>query len=246
MNKKITSHIKVPIHTAFYQWASRWVEQKRVLDVGCGEGYGTAILSQRAGLTIGIDESFKFAYDSFKNHSMPNTRFLNMDCQSLAFRHASFDVLINNALLEYLTDYTSFFKMSKEILKPGGIFICGTKNAQLSIKTSTDSLAYRNHLQEFTPASLLLLLKDFFSDVEIYGLMMKPKAEAYIMNKKALTLERILVKSNIKGTIPKNWRKWVRKLFTGMTPDDIKISDFEVVKDVMDNSFYIIGVGYNT
>ena len=43
------------IHWTRYVWALKYVEGKRHLDIGCGTGYGTWLLSQVTALSVGID-----------------------------------------------------------------------------------------------------------------------------------------------------------------------------------------------
>jgi SAM-dependent methyltransferase len=47
----------MPQHVARYAWALRAAEGKRVVDLGCGAGYGTIILSSFARSVIGLDVS---------------------------------------------------------------------------------------------------------------------------------------------------------------------------------------------
>jgi SAM-dependent methyltransferase len=47
----------MPQHVARYAWALRAAEGRRVVDLGCGAGYGTVILSSFAGSVVGLDAS---------------------------------------------------------------------------------------------------------------------------------------------------------------------------------------------
>jgi 2-polyprenyl-3-methyl-5-hydroxy-6-metoxy-1,4-benzoquinol methylase len=44
-------------HWHRYHFAARWCEGKRVLDVACGEGYGSALLARGASRVTGVDIS---------------------------------------------------------------------------------------------------------------------------------------------------------------------------------------------
>ena len=44
-------------HWHRYHFASRFVAGKRVLDLACGEGYGSALLARRAATVVGVDVS---------------------------------------------------------------------------------------------------------------------------------------------------------------------------------------------
>ena len=44
-------------HWHRYHFAARWAMGRRVLDVACGEGYGTALLARTAAQVTGVDIS---------------------------------------------------------------------------------------------------------------------------------------------------------------------------------------------
>jgi ubiquinone/menaquinone biosynthesis C-methylase UbiE len=236
-------HIKVTIHQGFYNWSKSWVNGKIVLDAGCGGGYGTAILAETAAKVVGIDIDPKIIKIASHLYPSENVEFQIMDCREMAFQSASFDVIVCNALFEYLTDITAFMERAFRILKPDGLFICGTKNLQLSLKSSEGLPLYRNHLQEFNPAELRLNLEKYYTGIRIYGERMKARSEAYIMNRQALKIEGLLVALRIKHFFPRSWRNLVRKLITGVSVDDITINDFEIVENFLDDAFFLIGCG---
>jgi ubiquinone/menaquinone biosynthesis C-methylase UbiE len=176
-------------------------------------------------------------------HSLGNVEFRAMDCQDLGFLPASFDVVLSNALLEYLVDVDAFMKAAFRILKPGGLFLCGTKNLLLSLRTAAGSPLYGNHVQEFTPLELRAALEKHYVDVKIYGERMKEPSKAFIMNASALKIERFLVAHGIKHQFPRSWRNYIRRLITGVNVDDITPADFEIVSDESYDALYIIGFG---
>jgi 2-polyprenyl-3-methyl-5-hydroxy-6-metoxy-1,4-benzoquinol methylase len=42
-------------HLAVYRWIAEHVAGRRVIDMACGEGYGTDVLAQRAEAVVGVD-----------------------------------------------------------------------------------------------------------------------------------------------------------------------------------------------
>ena len=73
-----TGAILIP-HVARYAWALRFVASQRVVDLGCGTGYGSMILSwmARGGRGGDIDpEAIEFAFMSFRG---PNLSFMQAD-----------------------------------------------------------------------------------------------------------------------------------------------------------------------
>jgi len=46
-------------HRARYEFAKKFVERMRVLDLGCGEGYGSIMLSEVAQSVVGVDRDIQ-------------------------------------------------------------------------------------------------------------------------------------------------------------------------------------------
>lgn len=236
-------HIKVSYHSAIYQWAKQHVAGLNVLDAGCGEAYGTAMLAEQAAHVTGVDISPAAIAAIEAQHRRDNIDYRVMDCQAMAFPDATFDVVVTNALLEYLTDCDAFFDEAARVLKPGGLFICGTKNADLSMKNADGSPLYPDHNQEYSPQTLRAALAARLEDVQLYGEVMKGKSEAFIMDQRALGIEGLLVRLNIKHLIPLSWRNAVRRWMTGVEVNDIMPEDFEIVAEQFERAFYIVGIG---
>jgi ubiquinone/menaquinone biosynthesis C-methylase UbiE len=236
-------HIKVAIHSQFYRWMRDLVRGKVVLDAGCGSGFGTASLAKVARNVVGIDIDSGIIEQASQLYPLDNADFQVMNCQRMTFSPASFDVVVCNALFEYLDDIDAFIHEVCRVLKPGGLFVCGTKNLTLSLKNTDGLPLYRNHLQEFAPEELRSMLAEYFGQIHLYGERMKSRSESYIMDSRALGIEKMLVAFDIKNRFPKSWRKRVRKLITGVDGDKISADDFEIVEHSLDSALYIIGCG---
>lgn len=236
-------HIKVAIHGQIYCWFKSWVREKVVLDAGCGGGFGSAMLAEAAEKVVGIDIEPGIVKQAEDLYPLNNLEFRVMDCRDMIFPPNSFDVVVCNALLEYLTDVKAFMGAAYQVLKPGGLFLCGTKNFELSLKKPDGSPLYSNHLQEFTPAELKSELEVYYTGVKILGQMMGTRPDTYISNGLAHRIEGMLVGTGIKYRFPRSWRNSFRRLITGVDVDAITFNDFDIVEDSLDRSLYIIGCG---
>jgi len=63
------------VHIATYEFASKYVKGKRVLDYGCGSGYGSYILSSLADNVTGVDISIEAVDFAKINYSANNLNF---------------------------------------------------------------------------------------------------------------------------------------------------------------------------
>lgn len=240
-HEQLRPHIKRAIHGQIYTWLGKRLSGGLVLDAGCGEGVGTAHLAQTADKVIGIDNDQTSISRASRRILRDNIEFITMDCQHIAFPDETFDLVIANALLEYLTDVSRFVGEAHRILAPGGVFVCGTKNLERSLKDRNGAPLYENHLQEFTSATLNEALSSHFSDAVIYGERMNSRSEKYIMDNRTLFLERILVSTRLKHRIPLGLRHSLRHAITGVDVASITENDFEISLDEVNQSLYIIG-----
>lgn len=236
-------HIKTAIHEKFYLWARDFVPNKIVLDVGCGDGRGTAILAELALNVTGIDIESEAIALALQGKKLDNLNFEVMSCTSLSLASRSVDVVVCNALLEYLPDPGAFFDEARRVLRDDGRIVCGTKNLTRSLKNKDGGPLYRNHLQEYTAESLVEIMSKDFENLDVYGEAMRPKAESHIMDTRALSIERFVVALNIKQFFPVALRRKIRRLVTGVDLATIAPSDFDISDQSIDSALYIICVG---
>ncbi len=236
-------HIKTAIHEKFYLWARDFVQDKIVLDVGCGAGRGTAILAESALNVTGIDIDSEAIGLALRTKKLNNLSYEVMNCSVLSLASQSVDVVICNALLEYLADPVAFFDEARRVLKDDGRIVCGTKNLVRSLKNKDGGPLYRNHIQEYTAESLTEIMSKDFKNFDVYGETMRPKAEVHIMDSRALGIERFLVALNIKQIFPVALRRKIRRLITGVDLANIGPCDFDISSYSTDDALYIICVG---
>ena len=72
-------------HVARYAFARRYADGKRVLDAGCGTGYGSAELAQSAAAVTGVDISADAIEYASASYPIPGLRFLESSCTAVPF-----------------------------------------------------------------------------------------------------------------------------------------------------------------
>ena len=70
-------------HLARYAFAARLAGGKRVLDAGCGAGYGSAELARRGGERAGIDSRRRPSPTRARIFALPNIAFEEASCTAL-------------------------------------------------------------------------------------------------------------------------------------------------------------------
>jgi O-antigen biosynthesis protein len=157
-------------HYHRYYLASRFAQGKRILDVGCGEGYGSAFLSQLADTVIGMDIDPKTIDHARRKYSnLPNLTFEVGRCEEAFRKHNSFDMVVGFELLEHLDpdDQARFLKSILQTLKPDGLFVVSSpeRDEYADIHQTMNEF----HRHEMTAAELKSFLGGFFKHVHLCG-----------------------------------------------------------------------------
>jgi len=157
-------------HWNRYYFARQFVKDKIVLDVACGEGYGSYLLASNAQKVIGVDisqETVDFAKGKY-NHE--NLEFLLGSAAQLPLHKNNFlDVVVSYETIEHISekDQILFLDEVKRTLKKDGIFIVSTPNKKLY----SDVPNYNNefHVKEFYFEDFKYLLESYFKHVDLLG-----------------------------------------------------------------------------
>ena len=98
-------------------------EHDNVVDLGCGVGWATRVLAQKAarGIVLGVDLSDQMiaqARTAYRNP--PNALFLVADASGIPCADAFFNTLLSVESIYYCPDLEAAFSEVRRILKPGG------------------------------------------------------------------------------------------------------------------------------
>jgi ubiquinone/menaquinone biosynthesis C-methylase UbiE len=155
-------------HWHRYHFASRWVEDKRVLDLACGEGYGAALLARRAAHVTGVDVSAPAIEHASRAYAaLGNTKFAVGSCTSIPAADASFDVAISFETLEHIAGQEEFVAELARVLKPDGMLLVSCPNKA----EYTDKRGTRNefHVKELYRDEFGALVTKRFPHAMWYG-----------------------------------------------------------------------------
>jgi ubiquinone/menaquinone biosynthesis C-methylase UbiE len=153
-------------HEARYQFAGRFVRDKRVLDIACGCGIGSSYI-MRAGARscTGVDisrEAIQYAESHY-----PGSHFAVGDGLNLDLADRSVDVVVSFETIEHVSDSARFIKECYRVLVPGGLFIGSTPHDPVYSALLPANNPF--HVRDFTARQFGDMLSARFEDVRLYA-----------------------------------------------------------------------------
>lgn len=148
-----------------------------VLEIGCGEGYGMALLAPQAKTYKAVDKYLP----KIKAEDLGDTvSFEQMNLPPLAGMEANvYDQIFSFQVIEHIEDDELFVAEMHRVLKSGGKAVITTPNIKMSLT--------RNpwHIREYTVAQLASLMSKYFSKVEMMGVFGNEKVMDYYKENEA-------------------------------------------------------------
>ena len=106
--------------------ASLELATPRILDIGCGTGWLTAILSE-FGEVVGVDLAPEAARERH-----PHLQFIEADISDWQTELHGFDVVVSQEVIEHVEDQAGLIGLLHRLLRPGGYVILTTPNARIT------------------------------------------------------------------------------------------------------------------
>src|ERR1700693_2119467 len=154
-------------HVARYAFASRFAEGKRVLDAGCGAGYGAAELAQSALQVTGLDIAPDAVEYARATYPISNLLFLVSSCTATPFRPNCFELVVAFEVIEHLQDYRAFLDEAARVVTPQGVFIVSSPNKSYYAESRAKTGPNPFHEHEFEADEFVSELSRVFSNVRL-------------------------------------------------------------------------------
>lgn len=140
----------------------------RLLDVGCGEGYGATLVSPLVGSYVGIDVAPDAIERATLRYGNDSTSFTRYDGDRFPLLDDSFDVVTSFQVIEHVEDVSRYVSEIRRVLRPGGLFLASTPN-RLRRLDPGERPWNKYHLREYTPPELRETLAGAFETVQVFG-----------------------------------------------------------------------------
>ena len=114
-------------HQAAYSWLAPQVAAGIVLEAGCGEGYGAALLLDAGASTVvGLD--YDEATVAHVHRCYPRVQVVQANLVALPLPDESVDAVVSLQTVEHLWDQPGFVAECVRVLRPGGRLAVSTPN----------------------------------------------------------------------------------------------------------------------
>ena len=163
-------------HQSIYAFAKPHVAGRRVLDAGCGTGYGSHLLKQAgAGSVMGIDLSEKaIRHCQARYGQNDGMSFAAMDLQEVRLQNQRFGLIFSSNVLEHVPDADAFLEAATRMLEPGGVFVMAVPTI-VNVEALEANLENRYHVNNITPKAWAAKLERFFGRAQGYRHWVRPE-----------------------------------------------------------------------
>ena len=156
-------------HLTVYEWIGTRVVGRRVIDMACGEGYGSEVLSRTAASVLGVDanpeaheharlrygrENLTFERGMVENHGTPG----------------AVDVVVFLQTIEHVVDPRAVLGHFRALLAPDGVAYVSTPNVLTLAPPGQRRSGNPWHVREYRAEEFRALCESVFERVELLGL----------------------------------------------------------------------------
>lgn len=153
------------LHLKRYEFALTWSTGVEVLDAGCGVGYGSALLAERARRVVGVDRDAGALRYARSHYLAPGLEFLEADLLDLPLQSASFDLVCAFETIEHVSDARAFLGEVARVLRTDGALIASTPRVDRTTRRPENPF----HAVELSAPDFERLLAERFASVQLYG-----------------------------------------------------------------------------
>jgi SAM-dependent methyltransferase len=156
-------------HVAVYRWIAERCNGKRVVDLACGEGYGSAILAEHARRVLGVDanpEAHEHARLKYRNQKLAFRRALIEQFD----QEAPYDAIVFLQTIEHVRDADGLLDRLASLLAPNGVAYISTPNRLTLAPAGAPRSDNPWHVREYDPVEYQELIDRHFGSVELLGL----------------------------------------------------------------------------
>jgi 2-polyprenyl-3-methyl-5-hydroxy-6-metoxy-1,4-benzoquinol methylase len=156
-------------HLAVYEWIGARVIGKRVIDMACGEGYGSEALARGAASVVGVDANPEAHEHARLRYERQNLSFERGLVETFG-EPGAFDAVVFLQTIEHVQDPGAVLEHFRALLAPGGVAYITTPNVLTLAPPGAEKSGNPWHIREYRAHEFEALCRRVFHRVEMLGL----------------------------------------------------------------------------
>jgi 2-polyprenyl-3-methyl-5-hydroxy-6-metoxy-1,4-benzoquinol methylase len=154
-------------HLAVYEWIGLRCSGLEVVDMACGEGYGTDVLARHAFKVTGVDANPEAYEHARLRYTRPGVSFVRELVENF---DQPCDAVVFLQTIEHVQDPKAVLDHFKGMLKPGGTAYVSTPNLLTLAPPGAEKSDNPWHVKEYRAEEFRELCEQSFEHVELCGL----------------------------------------------------------------------------
>ncbi len=163
-------------HLVVYEWIAAQLDGLRVIDMACGEGYGSAVLARAAATVVGVDANPEAHEHARARYLAPNLRFAR---ELVDVFSEEADAVVFLQTIEHLERPGAVLDHFRSLVGGRGPVFVSTPNVLTLAPAGAPRSDNPWHVHEYRLAEFEKLCRDHFPSVEIHGLFHARKLRAH-------------------------------------------------------------------
>jgi len=163
-------------HLVVYEWIAARAHGRRVVDLACGEGYGSDVLARTAASVVGVDAN-PDAYEHARlKYTRPGLRF---ERDMIETWTGDVDCVVFLQTIEHVQDPDAVLERIRGLIGPGGVAYVSTPNVLTLAPDGQERSGNPWHVREYKPDEYRALCERHFDNVDLLGLFHARKLRAH-------------------------------------------------------------------
>ena len=154
-------------HLVVYRWIASRVGGRRVVDLACGEGYGSAELARTAASVVGVDANPDAFEHARLKYSGPK---LSFERNMIELWDGDVDCVVFLQTIEHVQDPDAVLARIRDLVGPGGVAYVSTPNVLTLAPEGEERSGNPWHIKEYRAEEFRALCERHFGSVDLLGL----------------------------------------------------------------------------
>src|ERR671932_2329188 len=170
-------------HLAVYEWIAARAHGRRVVDLACGEGYGSAVLARTAASVVGVDANPEAFAHARAKYTAEGLRF---ERTMVELWQGDVDCVVFLQTIEHIPDPDAMLARIRELVGPDGVAYVSTPNVLTLAPKGAERSGNPWHVREYRPQEYRALCERHFAEVDLLGLF-----HARVLRAHQVAIERL-------------------------------------------------------